>query len=380
MQTATTIPQAIAAFFRAIVPQPADVDVEAMALRTIAARPVERHVAHFRPSQINNPYACHRRAALMRLEGIYTDRVKEDPAKIRIMNEGTLLHGYIQTELLGPTGALFGHWRCKSCRRTIHRFCVTPTDLCPNLFGVVDPQQPGDVLGEPCADTQRALLARGEAAWEYEELTVEHPELNLIGHVDGVLLDRTDLRLWRTLELKTTGPLSVRGVDEVPLRPEKHPGLPAALHNVPALLPSMFRLPKAYHVGQGALYSEMLLRMAAAGRVPLSPSGYRGTLVVYVDRDGMKMTGFMRHNSAAAMAAAQTTIDAINAVLAAADRAPRPDPVDDAKRVAANRTLACRLGASCRDRNDPQALRCPWRTVVCFPYKQAQKNRLEYLV
>lgn len=374
--------EAVAAFYRTVVPQPSVVDLAGLMARTLDARPLQRHAKHFRPSQLNNPYACHRRAALMRLEGIYTDRQREAPDKLLLMEEGTLLHGYVQTELLGPTKLLFGHWRCKSCRRVTHTYQTIPATACRNVTGVraVDDDTFDPREETVCALEHQRLRAAGESPWEYVEMTLHDRALDLIGHVDGVLLDRADPRLWHTLELKTTGPLAMRGLDETKLTSGPWPGLPKALEGTPVLMPSRFKLPKAYHVAQGALYSEMIVRAAAAGVIPLSASGYQGTLVVYLNRDGLGVRTFIRRNSEAAMTAAGTTIAAILDVLERADRTERDDPVENNRRIEANRKLACELSMSCRDRTDDKALLCPWRTVVCFPYKVASKNKLEFLV
>lgn len=385
MTTVTAI-TALARFYRTVTPIEDDsiIDFNAEFDRVIGSRPPDRKGASFWPSTVNSPFSCPRREALMRIEGVWTDKVRTSPDRIKLMNVGSALHDLVQNELLGPGGRLWGGWRCPRCQEVIHVNTTYPADeRCPNVLTITRPetlieqiegkrQKPKE---RRCADTQAYLLGRGRPIWEYAEIRLADGTVDLRGRVDGIFLVGG---YWYTLEIKTVDSLAFRDLSEVALKSTDDLKVPKKLEGRTVLAEAYQKLPRPYQVNQGSIYSEMILREAAEGRIPIDPEKYRGTFIVYVDRETLKARWFLRRHSATAYQAARNTIENVSEIVDQADTEVRSDPEAERERVEANRKVAMRIGKACRTRTDKRAKECPWQTV-CFPYKDARKNRVTFV-
>lgn len=381
--------QQMARFFKAVIPIEATdaLNFNEVVERVISARPVRPRSDRFWPSSINSPYGCDRKEALSRIERIFTDKTTDDVSKGRYGDIGTAIHSVVQDQYLGPSGVLFGRWRCPSCHRISPTMSVYPKgDYCQQWVTVqnTDPntQERSLLVQEEkvsvaCADFQKMAEADGRPAWLYAELRVFDQALNISGRVDGIILgpDKT----WFTLELKTVSPNVFAGLQPETASVARYPFLAnTPLAGATVLAPSRYQLPKNYHVTQASIYSELLIKDCEAGKIPLPASGYRGTFIVYVSRDSLEMRAFLRHNSSAVYAYAANTVRNIMRIVESADRTPRTDPQEEEARVHKNRTHAFQLVAGCSNRNDEKAKKCPWQ-LVCFPYKNTAKNKVEFL-
>lgn len=218
----------------------------------------------------------------------------------------------------------------------------------------------------------------GAAAWEYEEIRVFDPALKISGRVDGIIVNND--AEWFTLELKTTSPLGFEGLRAEKISAKRFPAVAGTiLEDAPILVEARMQLPKAAHVTQASIYSELLLREARAGNLSLNPDGYRGTFIAYINRDTLEIKSFLRKNSAAVFEYAASTVKNIIRVVEMADRIPSSDEAVELERVTKNRDLVFRhLPKTCSSRTDKKATACPWQ-LVCFPYKDTSKNKVEYL-
>lgn len=352
--------------------------------RTVSKRPVRARSNRFWPSSINSPYSCNRKEALIRVEEIYTDKTPADLGTHRYGDIGNAIHHIIQTDYLGPSGMLFGGWRCVNCKQSLGSFQTYPKVLCRNRLKVTqaaDHQIKAAEIVEldvRCSDIQKSKIAAGEAAWEYDEIKVFDPVLNISGRVDGIIVNND--AEWFTLELKTTSPLNFAGLRAEKISAKRFPGISGTiLENASVLMNSYGQLPKSFHITQASIYSELLLREARAGNLTLNPSGYRGTFIAYVNRDTLEIKSFLRRNSAVVFQYAATTVRNITDVVQRADKIPADDPIVEIERVNKNREMIfSHLPKTCNSRTDKKAQSCPWQ-LICFPYKDTSRNRVEHL-
>lgn len=386
-----SLAKALGNFYRAFIPQSIThaVDFTQLAHKAVNSRPEYVRSDRYYASEVLSPYSCARRMAFMRAEGCYVDRQAEDPSSILRMDVGTVAHEYIQDQLLGPSGALFGNWTCASCGVAEQTDSFYPRKVyCGNQ--ILDEerqsteQDPEDFYVS-CRDRQIYLEKRGLPIWKYKEYRLFHEELNMSGKSDAVLVNHKEWLMnnktasWYTGEIKTVDPLTFDDLMEETLSAKKYPELAKQhpeLIGKRILVPARFKLPKQYHFGQAGIYSELLKRDCDAGRIPLGREGYSGTIVVYVNTSNYAMKSFFRKNSSSLLEAAQAKIEMINHVVDQTDQTKRSTDEEEAKRVLANRDIVKKLSRSCKSRTDRGAMRCPWR-LICFPYKDASKNKVE---
>lgn len=389
-----TLSKALSNFLKAFTPAAVDhtVDFADLAHKSIAARPEYVRSGSFYVSEILSPYSCSRRMAFMRAEGCFVDRQAEDPKARLRMDAGSVTHKYVQDELLGPSGALYGDWACASCGTVQVEKSFYPRKVyCPNsvvdhsTYQVVHDHQDAFI---PCASRQRRKEKRGEASWHYRELKVRLEELDLSGRVDGVLVDKkayyeqgASQARWYTVELKSIDDLGFNDKMAITLSAKKYPELAKLypeLVGAQLITESRFKLPKTYHFAQAGIYSEILKIYCDMDQLELSSAMYAGTLVVYVNRENYQMRSFFRRNSKALLEAARSKISAVRHVIGQTDQNERATEEDELQRIDSNRSIVMQLSKSCKTRNDKQALECPWR-LICFPYKDASKNKVEII-
>lgn len=379
----------MARFFKAVTPIEASeiLDLNDVVKKTTSKRLIRARSDRFWPSSINNPYGCDRKEALSRIEKIYTDKLPPSIDLHRYGDVGNAIHRIVQTEYLGPSGMLFGGWRCINCRQLLGGFQTYPKIFCRNRIRVTQNttfnQSAAEVveLDSVCADAQKELAAAGKPCWEYEEIRVFDTSLNISGRVDGVIVN-SDAE-WFTLELKTTSPMAFDGLTLQTMSASKFPAVAnTVLENKQVVIPitrSDGMLPKNYHVSQASIYSELLLREARAGRFSLNPTGYRGTFIAYVNRNTLEIKSFLRRNSAAVFEYAANTVRNITRVVDFADKVQSSDPEIEAERVNKNREMVFSyLPKTCNSRTSEKAQNCPWQ-LVCFPYKDVSRNKVEHL-
>lgn len=341
--------------------------------RALAKRSPGRRSTWFRVGEVNNPYACDRRLMLMASERIMTDRVRRDAKSLQTMQVGIAIHDSYQREFLGPTGKLYGLWRCPSCHKHYSDMAGTyPKELCPNTVTVGGPE--GSSTRE-CAAEQEYLISRSQAHWHYDELRVKDESLNLSGRIDGIWLESDG---WYILEMKSMGTLPFQGLRKVKAKPADRIklGNPYVQH---LLTHAPSNLPRNYHVTQAALYSHMLWDICMFGDgVDLDPAQFLGVIVMYIDRDTLEKRTFVKTRVDAEVAEALQILDRRREVLDRLDLSVAEDPDAEEARIAANREVAFQFDPTCTNRNHRKAKECPWRTI-CFPYKKEEKNFVEYL-
>lgn len=376
----------MARFFKTVTPIEASeiLDLNEVVVKTTSKRLVRARSDRFWPSSINNPYGCDRKEALSRIEKIYTDKLPPDIELHRYGDLGNAIHHIVQSQYLGPSGMLFGGWRCVNCRQVLGGFQTYPKTLCRNRLRVTQATDVKLDIAEVveadvrCADIQLERIKAGQPAWDYEEIRVFDPALNISGRVDGIIVNND--AEWFTLELKTTSPLTFEGLRAEKISARRFPTISGTiLEDASILVESRTQLPKAAHVTQASIYSELLLREARFGNIPLNPDGYRGTFIAYINRDTLEIKSFLRKNSAAVFEYAASSVRNIMRVVGLADKVPSSDEAIETKRVTDNRELVFTyLPRTCSSRTDKKAQNCPWQ-LVCFPYKDTSKNKVEYL-
>lgn len=373
--------KAFSIFLKAVLPQDGDsvLDLNQMANTAINSRPVRETNENFWPSSINSPFSCNRKLALSRIEGIWTDQIREDPERVKIMDVGRVLHEFVQNNYWAKSGQLYGRWKCPHCGHyASSRYSTIPSHYCPNTVRVEKPMTILDKVDKTpqpppvtCKSVQESREKRGEPIWEYEEIKVFHPDLLISGRIDAVFI--LPGGYWITGEGKTLEDAAFRGLQEQ--KPSKDLNLPEDVQGI--LKPSFFPLPASYHVNQGSIYSELLLMFS--DQYGLDPNKYRGTMIIYINRQNLQQKTFIRKNSSLAFRAAQNTIETIQDIVAAAKAL---EPNTDLSRVERDqdltqrrRSLGMNIGPACKTRTDKKAKECPWQTI-CFPYTQKGKLHL----
>lgn len=392
-KSTTTLAAELGKFLRAFTPQSLDhtIDFTSLAHKAIAARPQYVRSKNYYISEVLSPYSCTRRMAFMRAEGCWVDRQAEDPKDILRMDVGTVTHQYVQDQLLGPSGGLFGNWKCAACGcgRVENNF-YPRGQYCDNH--VIDEeyrqtaQDPEDAY-IPCKDRQKYLEKRGKAAWLYDEIKVYHDDLKLAGRVDGILVNQSEWvydnmsASWYTVELKSVDDLTFHDLMTVKLTDRKYPELAKLYPDLVGkeiVVESRFKLPKPGHFNQAGIYSELLKLYCDDEKLPLNRDKYSGTLVVYVNTKNYDMRSFFRVNSSSLLEAAKARISVIEHIVDQTDQVKRDTEEEDLERIEENRKVIKQLPKSCSKRTDRSALQCPWR-LICFPYKDTSKNKVEIL-
>lgn len=351
----------------------------------VASRPIRRRTDKFWPSSINSSYDCERKQAFSRIERVFTDKLPEPPGRARVADIGVLIHRQVQDNYLALSGKLYGHWRCPNCRQVMRHFQTYPNDFCDNSVSLNLSETPTNAAvqyGVKCSEYQKDAAESGRPWWLYEEIRVSHDDLNISGRVDGIIIDKdSDNHDWYTIEIKSTSPDVFNDLTPTKITTRKFPALRGTeLDGATVLLRSRSSLPRANHVSQGSIYSQLLLKAAWEQRVPLNPRNHAGTFFLYVNRDTLDVKAFLRESSEADYNAAVDSITRIMSVVDAADKETEGTPDERLVRTKKNRsTVISSLPPGCSTRTDFKALVCPWQTV-CFPYKDEKKNVVEYIV
>lgn len=351
-----------------------EVDVEASIHHALNARPPSRRSDWFRIGGINNRYECDRRVVLGNMEKIYTDRMRPDPSRVMMMDLGSAIHEMLQVEHLGPTGKLFGSWKCPTCHQHYSSTYGTyPDEWCSNQMAVIGPD--GEKFRVPCSKEQKYRKSRGKAYWLYEEIRLKDKERNLSGRLDGVWIDDGG---WYVLEAKSIDTHVYSDRRKTKLKKEQAIAL-GDLGAREVLTHFTGDLPKDYHVNQAAVYAGLLQDLCLFDMdFTLNLSDFRGVLILYVDRNTLKSKTYVKTAIDAEFREAETTVKRRLEALAAADMEVLDDAEADAARIEKNRKIAFRFNATCTNRNHFKAKECPWRTI-CFPYKKAEKNGVDFL-
>lgn len=200
------------------------VDVRAVLDRYLvhrASRPSHREKGVWHPSEIASDRFCPRFEILRRRYKIRVPAEEVDVGKERIFDVGHALHRWYQEEYFGPSGILWGNWRCSRCHTVVAG--VMPTDSCVacqwqglgrDLIDVRCKEACGITEEHPEQDHRGRLAqevgGRGGCIhcgwwgqWEFSETRVQIPELNIIGRIDGLLLDERG-QPEIVLDIKTT--------------------------------------------------------------------------------------------------------------------------------------------------------------------------------
>jgi len=374
-------------FVRALSSRNADdvLDFNRVIDNVVASRPIRRRTDKFWPSSINSSYDCERKQAFSRIERIFTDKLPEPPSRVRVADIGVLIHRLVQDNYLALSDLLYGDWRCPNCRQVMHRFQTWPASYCPNSVTLSLTETPINSEKQiviKCSEYQEDADRSGRPRWLYEELRVGHDELNISGRVDGVIIDKdSDNYDWYTIEIKSTSSDVFNELTPTKISLKKFPALKGTeLDGATVLLRSRNALPRANHVSQGSIYSQLLLKAAWEQKVPLNPRNHAGTFFLYVNRDTLDVKAFLREASEADYNAAVDSITRIMSVVNAADSDTSTEPEKVKARLKNNRGMVlAALPPGCSSRTDFKALVCPWQTV-CFPYKDEKKNVVDYIV
>lgn len=182
---------------------------------------------------------CARREALTKLYPGKAEKGGHDAETKRTFNVGTMYHRWYQERYFGPMGILKGGWRCSRC--LYWEWGYMPVGPCPKCAWGWPKDSPGH---------QDATLPTFPKMgwWTYEEPWVQHKELGIVGHMDGIVtLDGEDYGL----EIKT---MNVQGFRKL-------------------------TSPHAHHVQQQWLY------MALADTCPHIPAPLEKGIMLYIGKD-----------------------------------------------------------------------------------------------
>lgn len=199
-------------------------------------KPSQRRTDCWHPSQIVDGICARQAVLLHRLppEQIVPEVEGElyDAKTYRIFDTGHAMHAWYQERYLGPSGLLWGFWRCSRCHHEVKG--TMPQDSCPrcqwtgeidsetvNLtahacekFCSFDGYMPGVDISHRTQRSDEKVKARGGCVhcrawghWEFREPPASIPHLNVHGHGDGALVDEpfSDKPPETLVELKTSG-------------------------------------------------------------------------------------------------------------------------------------------------------------------------------
>lgn len=201
-------------------------------------------------SDLINSYISNSRSALpsFRKEGIHPSEIGETPFCVRkqifklidkennlqantyssrtykIFDIGHALHDQWRQKYLGPSGKLFGQWRCSRCHSISEGFQPTRACKCAHNYfknGSIKTKSNGknciNICGVPGKNqnlSHKKINSRGGCihcgkwgAWEYQEYSINIkdiagiPGLDVVGHVDGILQDEFGNK--KVLDIKT---------------------------------------------------------------------------------------------------------------------------------------------------------------------------------
>ena len=131
-----------------------------------------------------------------------------------IFEVGHAIHHRWQNYKLGPAGILEGWWVCRTCGFKIEGFM--PSDICPSCESLRR-------CGSCRARMQDGIYVQNHyckkcksESWEYEEYALEHRELGIVGHCDGVVLVEGTRYIWEFKTINENGFLN-----RIPLYPLK---------------------------------------------------------------------------------------------------------------------------------------------------------------
>jgi len=102
-----------------------------------------------------------------------------------IFETGHAMHHRWQNHVLGPAGILEGWWQCKTCGWKIEG--VMPGDICPKCKSLRRCGSCKAKLKDKIYIKDHTCKKCKSESWEYEEYSLEHKELGIVGHCDGVI-------------------------------------------------------------------------------------------------------------------------------------------------------------------------------------------------
>lgn len=179
------------------------------------ALPSHRATDVWHPSELAGGL-CARQIILMRRHNIPSPVWEVDTGLQRIFDIGHAVHQWYQERYLGPAGLLYGKWRCNRCHYVVEG--LMPRDSCPHCqWGdghKLTPKACVDYCGSAASwhtpkeatrvvATIKSQISRNPeeveerggcvhcarwGRWEYLELKVRIPSVNIGGHTDGMLV------------------------------------------------------------------------------------------------------------------------------------------------------------------------------------------------
>lgn len=203
-------------------------------IQRLESSPSWRAEGVFHPSEIASQDACERFEVFVRRLPKPKAEVEEiDVDRFGFFSIGKAIHKWWQNEVLGKARVLKGTWECTRCEAWVRGFMPNhPCRTCawpkkPRTWRDHTKQRPKPKLalfdkGLSCETICRwpggyenpkrdCASCEWGGAWVYVEPEVEHPELELFGHCDGILeLDSVDY----VLELKSKSQFLFQGLEK----------------------------------------------------------------------------------------------------------------------------------------------------------------------
>lgn len=192
-------------------------------IQKVEESPNWRKTGVFHPSEVTARDACERFEVLVRKIPKAKPEIEEiDPDKFGFFSIGKAIHKWWQNDVLGKARVLKGTWECTRCEATVRGFM--PNHPCKDCKWPKRPRTWAKIMKQmnkprlPVFDPRLACrticrwpngyddpkrdcaMCEWGGAWNFVEPEVEHPELEIFGHCDGILeLDAEDY----VLELKS---------------------------------------------------------------------------------------------------------------------------------------------------------------------------------
>lgn len=122
-------------------------------------------------------------------------RPEPDPALFdyilhRRFDTGTALHEMEQNKYFGATPKILGRWRCRNCNQILEHPQIRPEKACTNRVWV---KKKDEEIQRPCKEY---------GSWEYLEIRMQHPKLNIRSRIDLPILHQGRVYIG---DLKTLG-------------------------------------------------------------------------------------------------------------------------------------------------------------------------------
>lgn len=170
----------------------------------------------FHPSSLGSRFCARLETFKRLLPRAFDDKRFSGNLQLRF-EMGKAGHGHWQTNLYGKMRILRGIWECTRCTRRVYD-AYMPEHPCPKCNWPVNPatggKAPRSSRSKRCDavciwpggfDTQERDCAACERGgnWTFKETRIEIPELEIVGHYDGIIFYEG---LDRVLEFKTRDP------------------------------------------------------------------------------------------------------------------------------------------------------------------------------